>query len=128
MMRSHWPATIGTAAIFLVFIIVVAVQLSPSLNKSATIKALMEARCSPAPVPELNPRGATYLMMLHFKDQAPVDSIYRTANATMALKHKCTHPVTKDPYIRSIRGGKNNADSQDAVGPDKHRLPIYTRH
>ncbi|KAI9170770.1 stress responsive A/B barrel domain-containing protein [Paramyrothecium foliicola] len=109
-MRSHWPATLGTAAVFLVFIVIVAFQLSPPLPDALPIKSIMDAhaKCSPSPTPELNPKGTTYLMVLHFKDQAPLTSIYQTANSTIALKQTCLHPITRNPYIRSIRGGKDN--------------------
>jgi hypothetical protein len=137
MMRSQWPATLGASIVVVVFIMIVVFQLHPSsLPESNPIKAIMDAQatCSPLPNPDFNPKGSTYLMVLHFKSHAPMSRIYevgllaararilkltrrKIANATMALRDTCRHPVTQRTYIRSIRGGRDTLVEQPDEGP-----------
>jgi hypothetical protein len=120
MMRSQWPATLGASIVVVVFIMIVVFQLHPSsLPESNPIKAIMDAQatCSPLPNPDFNPKGSTYLMVLHFKSHAPMSRIYEIANATMALRDTCRHPVTQRTYIRSIRGGRDTLVEQPDEGP-----------
>lgn len=67
---------------------IVFLQLHPDpLPDSNPIKAIMDAQatCSPLPTSELNPKGSTYLMVLHFKEQAPLSSIYKVGFSWASL-------------------------------------------
>ncbi|CAM1504537.1 Fc.00g021280.m01.CDS01 [Cosmosporella sp. VM-42] len=68
----------------------------------------------------------THLTLLDFKHstsaQAESDALYQMVQ----LKDKCIHPITTQPYIKSIRGGKN-VSPQDLNAGTTHAFVIEFR-
>ncbi|KAB5536200.1 stress responsive A/B barrel domain protein [Coniochaeta sp. 2T2.1] len=50
-----------------------------------------------------------HIVMFAFKPLAPTAEVQDVCDRFLALQTNCIHPETKKPYLKSIRGGKENS-------------------
>jgi len=50
-----------------------------------------------------------HLVQFKFKDEVTADEVHQACSRMLALKVNCLHPTTKQPYVSSIVGGKDNS-------------------
>jgi len=60
--------------------------------------------------------SVVHMLVMQFKDGTESAAIENAFNRIIALKDSCLHPVTKKPYVLSIRGGINNSPEGAANG------------
>ncbi|KFA72065.1 hypothetical protein S40288_02294 [Stachybotrys chartarum IBT 40288] len=53
--------------------------------------------------------GVSHLVLFDFKSDIAGDDLHSATSHMLDLANNCLHPSTGKPYIKSIRGGKNNS-------------------
>ncbi|KAH6695109.1 stress responsive A/B barrel domain-containing protein [Plectosphaerella plurivora] len=51
----------------------------------------------------------THIVAVGFKDEVSAETIKETADGFFKLQQSCVNPATQQPYIVSIKGGKDNS-------------------
>ncbi|KAH6609676.1 stress responsive alpha-beta barrel domain-containing [Trichoderma cornu-damae] len=51
----------------------------------------------------------THVVLFSFKPSASAQDIDKVCSGLLALKDKCLHATTQEPYIKSMTGGTNNS-------------------
>ncbi|KAG8157848.1 hypothetical protein KVR01_012510 [Diaporthe batatas] len=53
--------------------------------------------------------GIVHIVMFAFEPLAPPEDVQKACDAMLALKDNCIHPETKQPYVKTGTGGKDNS-------------------
>ncbi|KAI6345508.1 hypothetical protein MCOR25_011026 [Pyricularia grisea] len=53
--------------------------------------------------------AVVHVVLFSFKESATQEEIEDVYKGMVALKDKCIHPTTNQPYIKSAKGGINNS-------------------
>lgn len=51
----------------------------------------------------------THIVLFKFKESVPQEEVTAFCRRFLALRDLCLHPMTKQPYIISIKGGKDTS-------------------
>ncbi|KAL6710815.1 hypothetical protein ACN47E_007872 [Coniothyrium glycines] len=64
-----------------------------------------------------------HVVLFEWKSTASQEQIHDACNRMLALGEQCIHPTSKQPYIRSFTGGKNNSPEGHA-GSSSHGFVV----
>ncbi|KAL4959271.1 Dabb family protein [Aspergillus stella-maris] len=53
--------------------------------------------------------AVTHIVLYRFKPGLSPETIAQACQRVIDLGQKCVHPATRQPYIKSFRGGRNNS-------------------
>ncbi|KAF2497951.1 dabb-domain-containing protein [Lophium mytilinum] len=53
--------------------------------------------------------GIIHIVLFEFKPTTTHAQIEHTCEQFLALGEKCIHPTTKKPYVKSVKGGRDNS-------------------
>ncbi|KAJ0116875.1 hypothetical protein J7T55_010026 [Diaporthe amygdali] len=53
--------------------------------------------------------GIVHIVMFAFEPLAPPEDVQSVCDGMLALKDKCVHPESKQPYLKTGKGGKDNS-------------------
>ncbi|KAL2022811.1 hypothetical protein VTK56DRAFT_4627 [Thermocarpiscus australiensis] len=53
--------------------------------------------------------SVTHTVLFQFKANLKADDVKAACARFLALKQECLHPARNEPYIRSLKGGKDNS-------------------
>lgn len=51
--------------------------------------------------------GVLHIVLLEFKPNTDAEKIQDVCQSLFALKDKCIHPTTNEPYLKSLVGGRD---------------------
>ncbi|KAF4861783.1 hypothetical protein CGCSCA1_v014844 [Colletotrichum siamense] len=60
--------------------------------------------------------SVTHIVMFQFGRNASNSDIQSACRNMLALKEQCLHPVTRQPYIKSVSGGEDNSPEGNQGG------------